>query len=93
MLGKMFINVMNSYGWKINNNGIYGSVADIYVENDTYYMIIDDGNCVGRNHIFHIYNINSDGKIFEGRLNNSSDFEILMRFLGFEKKEEVKNES
>ena len=85
MVARQFMAIMYSYGWRIREKGQqkYGSSADIYMENDTYFMIIDDGNCVGNNHLFHIYNINLDGKIFEGRLRDSTDFETLMRFLGF----------
>ena len=74
------LNIITSYyGWviKIGDNQIYGSPSDVYAENDTYFMIVDDGNCAGTSHIFHIYNIDLNGKIFEGRLQYTSDFEII----------------
>jgi hypothetical protein len=85
MIQKKHMAIMYSYGWRICEKGQqkYGSPADIYLENDTYFMIIDDGNCVGNNHLFHIYNIDLTMKVFEGRLRDSTDFETLMRFLGF----------
>lgn len=78
--------IMYAYGWRVlkGDRQRYGSPSDIYAENDTYFMIIDDGNCTGSDFLFHIYNIDLNGKIFEGRLHDTHDFSTLMRFLGFE---------
>lgn len=75
-----------------------GSVADMYLEftNEDGYkkvLIIDDGNIPDAFKYYHIYVLGSnddgsvqyewDGKIFEGAIENSSEFELLMKMLGF----------
>jgi hypothetical protein len=78
------------YGWIImeyGNGQKRGSCADIYAESmdGTFHMIIDDGNVSPFDTIYHIYCGSLDGKIFEGRPMDISDFETMMRLLGFEK--------
>ena len=46
-------------------------------------MIIDDGNVSPFDTIYHIYC--GSGKVFEGRPKDISDFETMMRMLGFDK--------
>lgn len=81
---------------------ILGSPADLFLEYKTSYkdennnkfysydyMMIDDGTCTGhlKSFVCHIYSGDiDDGKIFEGRISNEFEFEVVMRVLGFNKK-------
>lgn len=89
-------NAFIDFGWEIKTGDEQknGSPSDIYAENNDEYSIytmrIDDGNCRDElnDAVYHIYA--AGGKIFEGRIGNVKDFEVVMRVLGFDKK--IKNE-
>jgi hypothetical protein len=92
-LGAVMFSLFSQFGWKIKtgNEQKLGSCADIYAEQTNgffdCFMRIDDGNCynVLNDAIYHIYVHDFKCKIFEGRIGNASDFEVVMRVLGFDK--------
>ena len=91
-MNNLLSGLLYDYDWIImefGNGQKWGSPADIYAESmdGAYFMIIDDGNCGDSpfDTIYHIYCGSKDGKIFEGRPMNISDFEVMMRLLGFNK--------
>lgn len=49
-------NILSQY-FNLNVKQQYGSSADIYGENDTMYMVVDDGNCKVRKwgYLLHVY--------------------------------------
>ena len=93
VLADVMFSLFSQFGWKIKTGKEQklGSCADIYAEQEKefchYFMRIDDGNCHNtlNDAVYHIYVHNFAGKIFEGRIGNASDFEVVMRVLGFEK--------
>lgn len=93
VLADVMFSLFSQFGWEIKTGKEQklGSCADIYAEQTNefcdYFMRIDDGNChnVLSDAVYHIYVHDFKGKIFEGRIGNASDFEVVMRVLGFEK--------
>ncbi len=85
------LNLFSQFGWviKTGDEQKSGSSADIYLEHEGYKctMLIDDGNCHNElsDAVYHIYVYAVGGKIFEGRIGNANDFEVVMRVLGFDK--------
>jgi len=91
--GDVMFSLLSQFGWEIKTGKEQklGSCADIYAEQEkefcNYFMRIDDGNCHNElnDAVYHIYVHDFKGKIFEGRIGTQSDFEVVMRVLGFEK--------
>ncbi len=90
----IMLNLFDKYGWQIKTgeDQLYGSVADIYAEQEKeqggrYFMWIDDGNVSLHDVIYHIHvgRGRLDAKIFEGRIETKEEFQVVMKVLGFEK--------
>lgn len=73
---------ITNWGWEIQQDG---SPSDIRAKHeDLYSMIIDDGNCPSpMGALYHVYC--GSGKIFEGRIETASEFDTVMKVLGFTK--------